>query len=33
MREAMRWLSRYERFWSDSLDRLAEYAESKETCK
>ncbi|HEX3674138.1 MAG TPA: metalloregulator ArsR/SmtB family transcription factor [Rhizomicrobium sp.] len=30
MREAMEWLGRYERFWSNSLDRLAAYAESKE---
>jgi DNA-binding transcriptional ArsR family regulator len=30
MREAMDWLSRYERFWSKSLDRLAAYAEDKE---
>ena len=30
MREAMQWLSRYERFWSASLDRLALYAEAKE---
>ena len=30
MREAMDWLRRYERFWSNSLDRLAAYAESKE---
>ena len=30
MREAMDWLSRYERFWSKSLDRLATYAESTE---
>ena len=30
MREAMAWLSRYERFWSASLDRLAEYAERNE---
>jgi DNA-binding transcriptional ArsR family regulator len=30
MREAMDWLSRYERFWSSGLDRLAVYAESKE---
>src|ERR1700746_3599853 len=30
MREAMDWLSRYERFWSKSLDRLATYAESRE---
>ena len=31
MRKAMDWLRRYERFWSKSLDRLAAYAESKET--
>jgi DNA-binding transcriptional ArsR family regulator len=31
MREAMDWLRRYEHFWSGSLDRLATYAESKET--
>jgi hypothetical protein len=30
MREAMGWLRRYERFWSNNLDRLAAYAESKE---
>jgi DNA-binding transcriptional ArsR family regulator len=30
MREAMEWLRRYERFWSNSLDRLTAYAESKE---
>jgi DNA-binding transcriptional ArsR family regulator len=30
MREAMAWLSRYERFWSASLDRLASHAERKE---
>jgi DNA-binding transcriptional ArsR family regulator len=30
MREAMEWLRRYERFWSQSLDRLALYAERKE---
>jgi DNA-binding transcriptional ArsR family regulator len=30
MRAAMAWLSRYERFWSGSLDRLAAYAERKE---
>lgn len=30
MEEAMNWLSRYERFWSGSLDRLAAYAEAKE---
>ncbi|MBI3514044.1 MAG: helix-turn-helix transcriptional regulator [Proteobacteria bacterium] len=31
MRDAMDWLRRYERFWSGSLDRLAAYAERKET--
>jgi DNA-binding transcriptional ArsR family regulator len=31
MREAMEWLHRYERYWSGSLDRLAAYAESKDT--
>jgi DNA-binding transcriptional ArsR family regulator len=30
MKEAMEWLSRYERFWSKSMDRLATYAESME---
>jgi len=30
MRAALDWLRRYERFWSGSLDRLAEYAESQE---
>jgi DNA-binding transcriptional ArsR family regulator len=30
MREAIAWLSRYERFWTSSLDRLAAYAEHKE---
>jgi DNA-binding transcriptional ArsR family regulator len=30
MREAMEWLRRYERFWSSRLDRLTDYAESKE---
>src|SRR6516225_227830 len=30
MREAMDWLRRYERFWSQSLDRLAAYAERKD---
>ncbi|MDB5394498.1 MAG: transcriptional regulator, ArsR-family [Rhodospirillales bacterium] len=31
MKDAMDWLRRYERFWSGSLDRLADYAERKET--
>lgn len=30
MREAVAWLSRYERFWNASLDRLTAYAERKE---
>jgi DNA-binding transcriptional ArsR family regulator len=30
MREAMAWLSRYERFWTGNLDRLAVYAEHEE---
>jgi DNA-binding transcriptional ArsR family regulator len=30
LREAAEWLSRYERFWSASLDRLAAHAERKE---
>lgn len=33
MQEAMHWLTRYERFWSASLDRLATYAEAKEAGK
>jgi DNA-binding transcriptional ArsR family regulator len=33
MREAIEWLQRYERFWSKSLDRLAAYAERKESEK
>ena len=31
IREAMKWLQRYERFWSSTLDRMAAYAESRET--
>jgi DNA-binding transcriptional ArsR family regulator len=30
IKEAIDWLSRYERFWSNNLDRLTAYAESKE---
>lgn len=30
IRDAMAWLSRYERFWSVSLDRLAAFAENRE---
>jgi DNA-binding transcriptional ArsR family regulator len=29
--EATRWLARYERFWSPRIDRLAAYAEERET--
>jgi DNA-binding transcriptional ArsR family regulator len=31
MRAALEWLRHYERFWSSRLDRLAHYAEGKET--
>ncbi|MGE0715696.1 MAG: ArsR/SmtB family transcription factor [Alphaproteobacteria bacterium] len=31
MREAMDWLARYERFWTDQLDRLAAFLE-EDTC-
>jgi DNA-binding transcriptional ArsR family regulator len=30
METAMQWLSRYERFWTDQLDRLAAFVEEKE---
>ena len=30
MRAAMDWLERHERFWSESLDRLAEFVEEDE---
>jgi DNA-binding transcriptional ArsR family regulator len=30
LREAMDWLTRYERFWSPTLDRLATHAGAKE---
>ncbi len=30
MKEAMDWLHRYERFWTDRLDRLAAYVERQE---
>lgn len=33
LKEAMDWLSRYERFWTNSLDRLVQYAEAKEAEK
>jgi DNA-binding transcriptional ArsR family regulator len=31
MREAMAWLSRYERFWTGGLERLVVHTERKET--
>jgi DNA-binding transcriptional ArsR family regulator len=31
MREATEWLQRYQHFWSRGLDRLAAYAERKDT--
>ena len=30
MEEAMDWLDRYQRFWSESLDRLAAFVEEEE---
>ena len=30
MQAAMEWLTRYERFWSERLDRLTAYAEARE---
>jgi DNA-binding transcriptional ArsR family regulator len=32
MHEAMTWLNRYERFWSESLHRLATFLEEDESC-
>jgi DNA-binding transcriptional ArsR family regulator len=32
MEAAMLWLARYERFWSDGLDRLAAFVEEEEPC-
>src|SRR5256885_1304153 len=32
MEEAMQWLNRYQRFWSEQLDRLAEFLE-EESCQ
>ncbi|MGA3309313.1 MAG: metalloregulator ArsR/SmtB family transcription factor [Xanthobacteraceae bacterium] len=32
MREAIAWLNRYERFWSEALSRLAEFLEEEESC-
>jgi DNA-binding transcriptional ArsR family regulator len=31
MREAMDWLARYERFWTDNLDRLAAFVEAEQS--
>ncbi|MHB8814380.1 MAG: ArsR/SmtB family transcription factor [Steroidobacteraceae bacterium] len=31
LKEAVAWLHRYERFWSERLDLLAKYAEQQET--
>jgi DNA-binding transcriptional ArsR family regulator len=33
LRAASDWLTRYERFWSSSLDRLAEAAEAREAAR
>ena len=32
MRDAIVWLNRYERFWSEALHRLAEFLEEEESC-
>lgn len=32
MREAIAWLNRYERFWSEALRRLAGYLEEEDSC-
>jgi DNA-binding transcriptional ArsR family regulator len=32
MEAAMQWLSRYERFWAEQLDRLAAFVEEEEQC-
>ncbi|NPT47331.1 metalloregulator ArsR/SmtB family transcription factor [Paraburkholderia sp. 1N] len=32
MEEAMEWLNRYQRFWSESLDRLAAFVEEETPC-
>jgi DNA-binding transcriptional ArsR family regulator len=32
MEEALQWLNRYQRYWSDTLDRLAAFVE-EETCQ
>ncbi|HEX2447661.1 MAG TPA: metalloregulator ArsR/SmtB family transcription factor [Methyloceanibacter sp.] len=32
MQEAVGWLNRYQRFWSERLDRLAAFLEEEESC-
>jgi DNA-binding transcriptional ArsR family regulator len=32
MEQAMLWLNRYERFWTEQLDRLAAFVEQEEAC-
>jgi DNA-binding transcriptional ArsR family regulator len=32
MREAVDWLNRYQRFWSERLDRLAAFLEEEQSC-
>jgi DNA-binding transcriptional ArsR family regulator len=32
MEEAMQWLNRYQRFWTEQLDRLAAFVEEEEPC-
>jgi DNA-binding transcriptional ArsR family regulator len=33
MKEALRWIERYRRFWEESLDGLADYLENTQTTK
>jgi len=33
MRDAIAWLNRYERFWSEALRRLAVFVEEEEPCR
>ncbi|HEY6670646.1 MAG TPA: metalloregulator ArsR/SmtB family transcription factor [Methyloceanibacter sp.] len=33
MQEAVGWLNRYQRFWSERLDRLAAFLEEEESCQ
>jgi DNA-binding transcriptional ArsR family regulator len=33
MQEAVSWLNRYQRFWSERLDRLAAFLEEEESCQ